>query len=76
MTPVKKGHEARRNRVADLLRAEVPIPKIIDITGASQASIYRLKKRLEAGGTTKVTRSDRPTLKLTKNAIADLKSKF
>ena len=80
MARAKKNLEARRQRISDMLRAHVAVKTIMEITGASSASIYKLKAKLEAGKSVEsvVKHKSKPTpnKKLTPAFLADLKARY
>ena len=39
--------ERKRERIVDLIRAQVPVGTIMDIVGVSRATVFNVKKRLK-----------------------------
>ena len=83
MARVKKNLEAKRQRIADLLRADVPIKTILEITGASKTTVYDLKTKLEAGNSVENVVKQKskhgappPNLKLSLAFLKDLKNQY
>ena len=77
MAPTVKDQEAKRLRIADLLRAQVPQQKICEIVGVSPSTVLRTKKKLEAGDDLKHKDHGPSKLKkLTPEFLEDMKSKF
>ena len=67
--------EARRQRVADLLSAHVKMQKIASIVGVNLDTVYRIKRRIEAGREVKrLPGSARPSSVLTPDFLASLKA--
>ena len=78
MAPTVKDQEAKRLRIADLLRAQVPQQKICEIVGVSPSTVLRTKKKLEAGDDLKHKDHGPSKLRkqLTLEVLEDMKSKF
>ena len=77
MTAVKvRQQEAHRQRIADLLHTHVSDQKIMGVTGAGRMTIYRVKKRLEAGKSLQKKSRPAVTKKLTEDFVSDLKASF
>ena len=70
----KKMSETRKT-VIDLLKAGLKIDKIVQQTGMHRASIYRIKKRFEAGEDVVHRKKAGGFLKMTEEKVADLKAR-
>ena len=76
MSPKTKNFEARRQRIADLLRAQVPYKQITEITGASKPAIIRVKRKLEAGVTLERPPQEPANKKRTEAFLNEVKTAF
>ena len=76
MAPKARGQEEVREKVALLLRAQTPIGKITELTGASRRTVYYIKKKLEDGTSLKHTRGPPAAKILTEEFLNDLKVSF
>ena len=70
------SQEAKRLRVADLLRAQVKYTKIMEIVGVSKPTIISVKHRLEAGDDLKEKTRGGHGKKLTEGFLTDLEATF
>ncbi|TRY74477.1 hypothetical protein TCAL_16804 [Tigriopus californicus] len=74
---LREMQEAQRQRVADLLRAQAPVSTIIEVTGVSKATIYRVKNRLNDSGDLKhASRGSPVNKKLTPPKLKQIQRAF
>lgn len=76
VSPKTKNYEARRQRVADLLRAQVPYKQITEITGASASAIQAVRRRLDNGESLAKLPQAPTNKKRTEDFLNDLKESY
>ena len=70
---VAMAQEAKRLRVADLLRAQVPYSKIESIVGVSNKTICNVQRRLKAGDDLSTKPTGGQNLKVTPEVLKAIK---
>ena len=71
-----KGQDETREKIALLLRAETPISKITEITGANRATIYRIRSKLKNGINLEHVREPPANKIITEEFLSDLKTSY